>query len=80
MEKLGAGEIIINSIDRDGTWSGFDVDLIKLISENVTIPVIACGGAGNLSHIEEVAKKRESFCYRNRQYGRFSSKRYGHFN
>jgi cyclase len=45
MENMGAGEIFLNSIDRDGTFFGFDIPLIKTISDKVTIPVIACGGA-----------------------------------
>lgn len=45
MEEYGTGEIIIQSVDRDGTYEGYDIDLIKLISEAVTIPVVALGGA-----------------------------------
>ncbi len=45
MENMGAGEIFLNSIDRDGTFSGYDIPLIRTISDKVTIPVIACGGA-----------------------------------
>lgn len=45
MEKLGAGEIFLNSIDRDGTYKGYDIELIKNVSNAVGIPVIACGGA-----------------------------------
>jgi glutamine amidotransferase/cyclase len=45
-EKLGAGEILLNCIDRDGTNSGFDIELVKDIRENITIPVIASSGAG----------------------------------
>ena len=56
MEKLGAGEIIINSIDRDGTMSGYDADLIQVVSETVKIPVIALGGAGGFSHFVEAVK------------------------
>jgi cyclase len=48
IEKAGAGEILINSIDRDGTYSGYDIQLIKEVSKNVSIPVIACGGANSL--------------------------------
>jgi imidazole glycerol-phosphate synthase subunit HisF len=48
MEQNGAGEILLNSIDRDGTLKGYDIDLIKLISSNISIPVIACGGAGQI--------------------------------
>jgi len=53
MEKLGAGEILLNSIDRDGTMSGYDVELIKSITSVVGVPVIACGGAGNVNHFRE---------------------------
>jgi len=49
MEELGAGEIFINSIDRDGTMEGYDLELIKSVSKAVSIPVIACGGAGSLN-------------------------------
>lgn len=51
MELAGAGEILLYSIDRDGTWSGFDLDLVRTVSQAVGIPVIACGGAGNLAHL-----------------------------
>ena len=54
LEKLGAGELLITSIDRDGTWNGFDNHLIKSITERVSIPVIANGGAGNLKNISSV--------------------------
>ncbi len=53
IQEKGAGEIIINSIDKDGTMSGYDIDLIKSISQKINIPVIACGGAGNLQHLKE---------------------------
>jgi imidazole glycerol-phosphate synthase subunit HisF len=56
MSKLGAGELLVNSIDRDGTLKGFDVDLIRSISSSVDIPVIACGGAGNLADIKTAVK------------------------
>lgn len=49
MEQKGAGEILINSIHRDGLMSGYDLELIKRVSEAVTIPVIAVGGAGSLN-------------------------------
>jgi len=52
--ELGAGEIMITSIDREGTGEGFDLELTKMISESVTIPVIACGGAGKMEHISEI--------------------------
>ncbi len=51
--KLGAGELLVTSIDRDGTKMGYDLDLIKEIAKKVNIPVIASGGAGNLKHILE---------------------------
>jgi cyclase len=54
MEEAGAGELIINSVDKDGTMTGYDLNLIQKISRNVSIPVVACGGAGNLRHIFEV--------------------------
>ena len=53
MEEKGAGEIIIQSIEKDGTMTGFDIDLIKRISSAVNIPVVALGGAGNINHLKE---------------------------
>lgn len=53
-ERLGAGEILLNSIDRDGTGAGFDLELIKAVREAVTIPVIASSGAGRPEHFAEV--------------------------
>ena len=53
-EQLGAGEILLNCIDRDGTNSGFDLELIRQISEGVSIPVIASSGAGKVEHFSEV--------------------------
>ena len=53
MVKLGAGEIMINSIDRDGSMQGYDLDLIKKISNTVNVPVIACGGAKNLNDFRQ---------------------------
>lgn len=52
-EKLGAGEIIINSITHDGMMQGYDLELIHHISSAVNIPVVACGGAGKLNHLRE---------------------------
>lgn len=57
LEKLGAGEILLTSIDREGTWLGYDVQLTKNIAEAVNIPLIANGGAGNLDHIKEVVNE-----------------------
>ncbi len=53
MERLGAGEILISSIDRDGTMQGYDIDLIRKVAEAVAVPVIACGGAGSIDHLRE---------------------------
>jgi len=53
MEKLGAGEILLTSMDRDGTKDGYDLELTRAVSEAVRIPVIASGGAGNLKHLYE---------------------------
>jgi cyclase len=53
MEQQGAGELIIQSIEKDGMMSGYDLDLIKRISMAVTIPVVALGGAGALKHMQE---------------------------
>ena len=54
---LGAGEIVITSVDQDGTGSGFDIELTKAVSEAVDIPVIASGGAGSADHVVDVIKK-----------------------
>ncbi|MFP4381070.1 MAG: imidazole glycerol phosphate synthase subunit HisF [Candidatus Sumerlaeia bacterium] len=53
-EELGAGELVVNSIDADGTKEGYDVELTRLIAESVTIPVIASGGAGKPEHLYDV--------------------------
>lgn len=53
MEDLGAGEILLTSMDRDGTKDGYDIDLTRRISEQVSIPVIASGGVGTLDHLYE---------------------------
>lgn len=52
-EERGAGEIIIQSIERDGSMQGYDLDLIRKISEAVKIPVVALGGAGNIHHLKQ---------------------------
>ena len=49
--QLGAGEILLTSVDREGTWSGFDLDLIRNVANSVSVPVIAHGGAGCLTDI-----------------------------
>ncbi|MHA1144153.1 MAG: imidazole glycerol phosphate synthase subunit HisF [Candidatus Helarchaeota archaeon] len=57
VEELGAGEILLTSMDRDGTKIGFDIPLNRAVSESVRIPVIASGGVGNLEHFLEVFKE-----------------------
>ena len=53
-EKNGAGELVINSIDTDGVKNGFDIELLREIAQNVSIPLIASGGAGNMEHFKDV--------------------------
>lgn len=53
IETLGAGEILLNNISNEGTWEGFDTELLRQVSSSVSIPVIAMGGAGNATHIKE---------------------------
>ena len=57
VEKLGAGEILLTSMDRDGTKSGFDLNLTKEVSSSVSIPVIASGGIGEINHFVDGVKK-----------------------
>ena len=57
IEKLGAGEILLTSMDKDGTKNGYDIELTRKISESVTIPIIASGGAGSLDSITKVLKE-----------------------
>jgi len=56
-ERLGAGEILLTSIDREGTWDGFDLDLVRRVADAVTVPVIAHGGAGSLRDIGDAVGK-----------------------
>jgi len=57
VERLGAGEILLTSMDREGTWAGFDLDLVQRVADAVSIPLIAHGGAGSLEHIGQVVKQ-----------------------
>ena len=57
LEEAGAGEIFLNSIDRDGTWEGYDIPLIKAVSAAVRIPVVACGGAGSMADFEKAVRE-----------------------
>ena len=56
-QQRGAGEILLTSMDKDGTKDGFDIDILSKISKNVNIPVIASGGAGNLEHLYQAIVK-----------------------
>ena len=53
MSRRGAGEILLTSMDRDGTKSGFDLALTRAVSDAVSVPVIASGGVGNLDHLAD---------------------------
>lgn len=55
--ELGAGEIVLNSIDADGTRNGYELNLTRMISENVEVPVIASGGGGTVQHLADVLKE-----------------------
>ena len=55
--ELGAGEVVVNSIDTDGVKNGFDIELLKLVCEAVNVPVIASGGAGSIEHFTELFKE-----------------------
>lgn len=56
-DKLGAGEILLTSMDCDGTKNGYDIELTRMVSENVSVPVIASGGAGKLEHFYDALEK-----------------------
>jgi len=56
-DKLGAGEILLTSMDCDGTKDGYDLELTQTISENVSVPVIASGGAGKMEHFYDALTK-----------------------
>ena len=61
MASLGAGEILLTSMDRDGTEKGFDLELTRAVADSITIPVVASGGVGNLDHfVDGVAKGHAS--------------------
>tara|TARA_R110001592_G_scaffold114824_6_gene315001 strand:+ start:3383 stop:4144 length:762 start_codon:yes stop_codon:yes gene_type:complete len=57
LEEMGAGEILLTSIDREGTWEGFDLKLVRQITDAVSVPLIAHGGAGTIQDIEQVIKQ-----------------------
>ena len=58
--ELGAGEILLNSMDRDGSMEGYDIETIAQVSSAVNVPVIACGGAGNIEHLGEAVRSGAS--------------------
>jgi cyclase len=58
--ELGAGEIVMNSIDADGTRDGYDLDLLRTVTSEVSVPVVASGGAGNLDHLYEAFSKADA--------------------
>jgi len=62
MEEMGAGEILLTSIDRDGTWEGYDLDLIKAVAEAVNVPLIVCGGAGSIEDFRKAVDAGASAC------------------
>ncbi|MGH2358609.1 MAG: HisA/HisF-related TIM barrel protein [Candidatus Limnocylindria bacterium] len=75
-QQLGAGEILLNAVDRDGTMEGYDIGLIGAVAEAVEIPVIACGGAGERAHLANAIRAGASavaagsiFVYRGRERG-----------
>jgi cyclase len=53
VERMGAGELLLTSIERDGAMNGYDLELIRLVADAVNIPVIACGGGGTLEHLHD---------------------------
>ncbi len=57
VQELGAGEILVNSVDRDGTMKGYDTELLKAVSSAASVPVIGCGGAGKLQDLQEAVQK-----------------------
>lgn len=54
---VGVGELLLYSVDRDGTWSGYDLETIRIVGQKVGVPVIACGGAGSVAHLREVLEQ-----------------------
>jgi len=58
--ELGAGEILLTSVDREGTRRGFEIDLVRQVSRNVTVPVIASGGMGTTDHLIQAAREGEA--------------------
>jgi cyclase len=59
-EKAGAGEILLNSIDRDGTYKGYDIEILSKVAANVSVPVIACGGAGSVDDFKKAVHEGQA--------------------
>ena len=57
MEKNGAGELIVQSINHDGMMKGYDIDLLRRVALHTTIPIVALGGAGNFNHLKQAYKE-----------------------
>lgn len=53
-EELGVGELFLQNVDAEGTWDGFDNEFVKQITDLTSLPVIACGGAGNIQHLKDI--------------------------
>lgn len=60
LQNSGVGEIMLNSIDKDGTWSGYDIAMITKVAANINVPLVACGGAGSVQDMEEAVKSGAS--------------------
>ena len=60
VEQAGAGEILLNSVDRDGTFTGYDTELVRMVSESVNIPVVAIGGAATVDDLAQAVKSGAS--------------------
>lgn len=60
LKDLGVGEVIVNNVDREGTWQGFDIGLIRYFSRSLDIPVVAVGGGGSLEHIKSAVKEGQA--------------------
>ena len=60
MQDLGAGEILLTSIDRDGTWEGYDLELIEHVKKEISIPLVASGGAGSIEDFAKAVKSGAS--------------------
>ncbi len=60
INEIEVGEVFINSVNRDGMMQGYDIELLKLLSKNLKMPVVACGGAGNINHLKEGLEEGEA--------------------